>query len=76
VALTFDQNLRPGTARRLRRHSTACGDTGYGNALNVHFVARLERAGQRRFQSRTGLAQRCGIAGKAVIPAREMADKV
>src|SRR2546426_1092193 len=52
---------------------------GYGNALNVHFVTRaFERAGLAAISIEDQVwPKRCGhLAGKAVIPAREMADKV
>jgi 2-methylisocitrate lyase-like PEP mutase family enzyme len=79
--LTFDQNLR--ACEQL----VACtgiplladADTGYGNALNVHFVTRaFERAGLAAISIEDQVwPKRCGhLAGKAVIPAREMADKV
>ena len=79
--LTFDQNLR--ACEQL----TACtsmplladADTGYGNALNVHFVTlAFERAGLAAISIEDQVwPKRCGhLAGKAVIPAREMADKV
>jgi len=79
--LTFDQNLR---ACEMLAACTdipllADADTGYGNALNVHFVARaFERAGLAAISIEDQVSpKRCGhLAGKAVIPAREMADKV
>ncbi len=70
--LTFDQNLR--ACEQL----AACTSM-YGNALNVHFVARaFERAGLAAISIEDQVwPKRCGhLAGKAVIPAREMADKV
>jgi 2-methylisocitrate lyase-like PEP mutase family enzyme len=67
-------------ARRLHGHSLlADADTGYGNALNVHFVTRaFERAGLAAISIEDQVwPKRCGhLAGKAVIPAREMVDKV
>ncbi len=79
--LTFDQNLR---ACEMLAACTgmpllADADTGYGNALNVHFVTRaFERAGLAAISIEDQVwPKRCGhLAGKAVIPAREMADKV
>jgi 2-methylisocitrate lyase-like PEP mutase family enzyme len=79
--LTFDQNLR--ACEQLGACTSmpllADADTGYGNALNVHFVARaFERAGLAAISIEDQVwPKRCGhLAGKAVIPAREMADKV
>jgi 2-methylisocitrate lyase-like PEP mutase family enzyme len=79
--LTFDQNLR--ACEQLAACTSmpllADADTGYGNALNVHFVARaFERAGFAAISIEDQVwPKRCGhLAGKAVIPAREMADKV
>jgi 2-methylisocitrate lyase-like PEP mutase family enzyme len=79
--LTFDQNLR--ACERLAACTSipllADADTGYGNALNVHFVTRaFERAGLAAISIEDQVwPKRCGhLAGKAVIPAREMADKV
>src|SRR5262249_61496834 len=57
----------------------ADADTGYGNALNVHFVTRaFERAGVAAISIEDQVSpKRCGhLAGKAVISAREMADKI
>jgi len=79
--LTFDDNLR---ACRALAQCTALplladADTGYGNALNVYFVARaFEQAGLAAISIEDQVwPKRCGhLAGKAVIPAREMADKV
>ena len=79
--LTFDQNLR--ACEQLAACTSmpllADADTGYGNALNVHFVTRaFERAGLAAISIEDQVwPKRCGhLAGKAVIPAREMADKV
>ena len=79
--LTFDQNLRAceQLAACTSRPLLADADTGYGNALNVHFVTRaFERAGLAAISIEDQVwPKRCGhLAGKAVIPAREMADKV
>ena len=79
--LTFDQNLR--ACEQLAACTSvpllADADTGYGNALNVHFVARaFERAELAAISIEDQVwPKRCGhLAGKAVISAREMADKV
>lgn len=79
--LTFDDNLR--ACRALAECSTipllADADTGYGNALNVYFVARaFEKAGLAAISIEDQVwPKRCGhMAGKSVIPAQEMADKV
>jgi 2-methylisocitrate lyase-like PEP mutase family enzyme len=79
--LTFDQNLQ--ACRALAACTSipllADADTGYGNALNVHFVTRaFEQAGVAAISIEDQVSpKRCGhLAGKAVIPAREMADKV
>ena len=79
--LTFDQNLRAceQLAACTGMPLLADADTGYGNALNVHFVIRaFERAGLVAISIEDQVwPKRCGhLAGKAVIPAREMADKV
>ena len=79
--LTFDQNLRACEmlAARAGIPLLADADTGYGNALNVHFVTRaFERAGIAAISIEDQVSpKRCGhLAGKAVIPAREMANKV
>jgi len=79
--LTFDENLR--ACRALAQCSgiplLADADTGYGNALNVYFVTRaFEQAGLAAISIEDQVwPKRCGhLSGKAVIPAREMADKV
>jgi 2-methylisocitrate lyase-like PEP mutase family enzyme len=79
--LTFDENLRVCSA--LADCSSipllADADTGYGNALNVHFVTRaFEKAGLTAISIEDQVwPKRCGhMEGKRVIPAREMADKV
>lgn len=54
-------------------------DTGYGNALNVHFTVRgFEDAGLAAVMIEDQVwPKRCGhMAGKAVIPAEEMVSKV
>ena len=79
--LTFDQNLQ--ACRALAACTSipllADADTGYGNALNVHFVTRaFEQAGVAAISIEDQVSpKRCGhLAGKAVIPAREMAEKI
>jgi 2-methylisocitrate lyase-like PEP mutase family enzyme len=79
--LTFDENLRACSA--LVECSSipllADADTGYGNALNVHFVTRaFEKAGLVAISIEDQVwPKRCGhLQGKRVIPAQEMADKV
>jgi 2-methylisocitrate lyase-like PEP mutase family enzyme len=54
-------------------------DTGYGNALNVHFTVRgFEDAGLAAIMIEDQVwPKRCGhMAGKAVIPAEEMVQKI
>jgi 2-methylisocitrate lyase-like PEP mutase family enzyme len=79
--LTFDQNLN------VCRLLTECvdiplladADTGYGNALTVHFVVRaFEKAGLAAISIEDQVwPKRCGhMAGKAVIAADEMAQKI
>ena len=79
--LTFDENLHA------CRHLVECAgiplladaDTGYGNALNVHFVVRaFEKAGLAAISIEDQVwPKRCGhMAGKRVVPAQEMVDKV
>jgi 2-methylisocitrate lyase-like PEP mutase family enzyme len=57
----------------------ADGDTGYGNAVNVHYAVRaFEKAGVAgvMFEDQVW-PKRCGhMAGKEVIPADEMAQKI
>ena len=79
--LTFDDNLR--VCRALAECTTipllADADTGYGNALNVHFVVRaFEAAGIVAISIEDQASpKRCGhMAGKAVIPAEEMVQKI
>ncbi len=80
--MTFDENLD--NARRL---ADCCdtlllrvdADTGYGNAMNVHFVVRaFEAAGMAALMFEDQVwPKRCGhMAGKACIPAEEMVSKV
>lgn len=57
----------------------ADADTGYGNAVNVHFVVRgFESAGMAAVMIEDQVwPKRCGhLVGKSVIPAAEMVDKV
>ncbi len=57
----------------------ADGDTGYGNAVNVHFVVRgFEAAGVACLMLEDQVwPKRCGhMAGKSVIPAEEMVEKI
>lgn len=57
----------------------ADADTGYGNAVTVHFVARaFEDAGMAGMMIEDQVwPKRCGhMAGKQVIPAEEMVQKV
>lgn len=55
------------------------GDTGFGNALNVQRTVQLfERMGASAIQLEDQqMPKRCGhLAGKSVVPAREMAGKI
>lgn len=55
------------------------GDTGFGNALNVQRTVQLfERMGAAAIQLEDQqMPKRCGhLAGKSVVPAREMAGKI
>ena len=57
----------------------ADADTGYGNGVNVHFTVRaFEKAGLAALSIEDQVSpKRCGhMAGKAVIPIEEMAQKV
>ncbi|MDA8051523.1 MAG: isocitrate lyase/PEP mutase family protein [Rhodospirillales bacterium] len=57
----------------------ADGDTGYGNAVNVYFTIKaLERAGVAGVMIEDQVwPKRCGhMAGKEIIPAEEMVQKV
>ncbi len=80
--LTFDENLA--TARRLVDCTDhlllrADADTGYGNAMTVHFVVRaFEKAGVAALMFEDQVwPKRCGhMAGKSCIPAEEMVQKV
>jgi 2-methylisocitrate lyase-like PEP mutase family enzyme len=57
----------------------ADADTGYGNAVNVHFTVRgFEQAGVSGIMIEDQVwPKRCGhMKGKAVIPAEEAADKI
>jgi len=79
--MTFEENLN--NARRLADCSDlllrADADTGYGNAMTVHFVVRaFEKAGMAALMIEDQVwPKRCGhMAGKACIPAEEMVQKV
>jgi 2-methylisocitrate lyase-like PEP mutase family enzyme len=64
---------------RVAAHLIVDGDTGYGNALNVHRTIReFERAGANAIQLEDqDFPKRCGhLDGKALIPAREMVGKI
>jgi 2-methylisocitrate lyase-like PEP mutase family enzyme len=64
-------------AEDLLLHADA--DTGYGNAVNVHFVTRaFEQAGVAAVMFEDQVwPKRCGhMAGKDVIPTEEMAQKI
>jgi 2-methylisocitrate lyase-like PEP mutase family enzyme len=79
--LTFDENLRVCSALAdcTSIPLLADADTGYGNALNVHFVVRaFEKAGLAAISIEDQVwPKRCGhLSGKAVIPAEEMVQKV
>jgi 2-methylisocitrate lyase-like PEP mutase family enzyme len=57
----------------------ADADTGYGNALNVYFVVQaFEKAGMAAIMIEDQMwPKRCGhMAGKQVIPAEEMVQKI
>lgn len=57
----------------------ADADTGYGNALNVYFVVKaFEKAGMAAVMIEDQVwPKRCGhMAGKSVIPAEEMVQKI
>ena len=80
--MTFDENLA--NARRL---ADCCedlllrvdADTGYGNALTLHFVVRaFEKAGMAAMMFEDQVwPKRCGhMKGKSCIPAEEMVQKV
>ena len=79
--MTFEENLN--NARRLADCSDlllrADADTGYGNAMTVHFVVRaFEKAGMAALMIEDQVwPKRCGhMAGKACIPAEDMVQKV
>ena len=79
--LTFDQNLAAcrAMAECCEIPLLADADTGYGNAVNVHFTVRaFEAAGLCAISIEDQVwPKRCGhMAGKAVIPAPEMVAKV
>ena len=77
----FEENLA--NARRLAECTDlllqADADTGYGNALNVYFVVRaFEKAGMAAIMIEDQVwPKHCGhMAGKAVIAAEEMVQKI
>jgi len=77
----FEENLA--NARRIADCTglllQADADTGYGNALNVYFVVRaFEKAGMAAIMIEDQVwPKRCGhMAGKAVIAAEEMVQKI
>ncbi len=77
----FAENVE--TCRKLASFSNLLlqgdADTGYGNALNVYFTVRgFEEAGLAAVMIEDQVwPKRCGhMAGKAVIPAEEMVQKV
>jgi 2-methylisocitrate lyase-like PEP mutase family enzyme len=79
--MTFEENLN--NARRLADCSDlllrADADTGYGNAMTVHFVVRaFEKAGMAALMIEDQVwPKRCGhMSGKSCIPAEEMVQKV
>ena len=80
--MTFEVNLD--NARRLadccdKLLLRADADTGYGNAMNVHFVVRaFEKAGMAALMFEDQVwPKRCGhMRGKSCIPADEMVQKV
>lgn len=80
--MTFEVNLD--NARRLADCADdlllrADADTGYGNAMNVHFVVRaFEKAGMAALMFEDQVwPKRCGhMRGKSCIPAEEMVQKV
>ena len=79
--MTFEENLN--NARRLADCTDlllrADADTGYGNAMTVHFVVRaFEKAGMAAVMIEDQVwPKRCGhMAGKSCIPADEMVQKV
>ena len=80
--MTFEANLD--NARRLadccdKLILRADADTGYGNAMNVHFVVRaFEKAGMAALMFEDQVwPKRCGhMRGKSCIPAAEMVQKV
>jgi 2-methylisocitrate lyase-like PEP mutase family enzyme len=79
--LTFDENLRVCSALAdcTAIPLIADADTGYGNAVNVHFTVRaFEKAGLAAISIEDQVwPKRCGhMSGKAVIPAGEMVQKI
>jgi len=80
--LTFDENLA--NAHRLADCTENLllrvdADTGYGNALTIHFVVRaFEKAGMAALMFEDQVwPKRCGhMRGKSCVPAEEMVQKV
>jgi 2-methylisocitrate lyase-like PEP mutase family enzyme len=79
--MTFEENLA--NARRLADCTDlllrADADTGYGNAMTIHFVVRaFEKAGMASLMFEDQVwPKRCGhMKGKSCIPAEEMVQKV
>jgi 2-methylisocitrate lyase-like PEP mutase family enzyme len=77
----FEQNLRSSEALAAccEIPLTADADTGYGNAINVHFTVRgFERAGIAGVMIEDQVwPKRCGhLAGKEVISAQEGVEKI
>ena len=79
--MTFDENLA--NARRLADCTDlllrADADTGYGNAMTVHFVVRaFEKAGMAALMIEDQVwPKRCGhMKGKEVISAEESVEKI
>ena len=77
----FEGNLRISRmlAERTELPLRVDADTGYGNAVTVHFVCRaFEKAGLASMMIEDQVwPKRCGhMAGKGVIPTEEMVEKV
>jgi 2-methylisocitrate lyase-like PEP mutase family enzyme len=79
--MTYEENLRVCRAivGCFDRPLIADADTGYGNAVNVHFTVKgFERAGVAGIMIEDQVwPKRCGhLKGKAVIPADEAVEKI
>ena len=77
----FEGNLRIARmlAERTEMPLRVDADTGYGNAVTVHFVCRaFEKAGLAAMMIEDQVwPKRCGhMAGKGVIPTKEMVQKI